>query len=264
MDNSQVMLDKYTQDFKRLNLSESVNGEEGYSTKLKLTELELKTVRTMVRIQWLYRLQLLTPKHVHHFDEVGLERYHEFSHLIDHAKAWPKYSRVFPKEAVAIIRNMDFMKQLETEFGKFKIADEENLGWENIYWRLVRPGNSDCGSIHADRWFVELGYYGDEIDDPAYERVKIWISVYTTLGKNGLLVIPSSHRKKDWKWHSEERFGQKKPVIDEDITKLNVTLLPTEPGRAIVFHYDLLHGGAPNLADTTRVSIEFTFLVRKR
>ena len=193
-----------------------------------------------------------------------MEHYHELSHLVDHAQAWPKYSRVLPKEAVETIRNMPFFERLEDEFGKIKIADEEKFGWGNIYWRLVRPGNSDYGSIHSDRWFVKLGYYGEEINDVSCERVKIWLPLYSVPGKNGLLVIPSSHHKIDWKWHSEERYGQKKPVIDEDISKLNVNMLPTEPGRAIVFHYDLLHGGAPNLADTTRVSLEFTFLVRRR
>ena len=264
MDSPRVINTTYAKKVERLNLNQAINGEDGYSIALKLAESEIEILRKMIRIQWLYRLQLLAPSQVHQFDEAGMEYYHQHSHLIDHASAWPKCSRVFPREAVTIIRKMDFMQELEAEFGQFKIADEEKLGWENIYWRLVRPGKSDLGSIHSDRWFVELGYYGDEIKDPSYERVKIWISLYTTLGKNGLLVIPESHGKLDWKWHSEERYGKKKPVIDEDIAKLNVMLLPTESGRAVVFHYDLLHGGAPNLADTTRVSMEFTFLVRKR
>lgn len=261
MDSATVILDNHTQE--PLNLSKAVNGEKGYSINLKLTESEIELLRTMTRIQWLYRLQLLVPKHVHQFDEAGIEYYHHFAHLIDHSSAWPKYARVFPREAVSIIGNMKFMKELEAEFGEFKIADEEGLGWGNIYWRLVRPGSSDFGSIHTERWFVELGYYGDEIKDPSLERVKIWISLYTMPGKNGLLVIPSSHHKLDWKWHDEEHYGKKKPIIDEDLTKFNRVLLPTEPGRAVVFHYDLLHGGAPNLADMTRVSMEFTFLVRK-
>src|SRR5207237_2067808 len=130
------------------------------------------------------------------------------------AKAWPKYSRVLPKDAISIIRKMDFICQLEADFGKIKIADEESLGWENIYWRLVRPGSVDFGTIHSDRWFVELGYYGAEINDTDYERVKIWVAINTTVGKNGLLVIPSSHQKNDWKWHGEDRNGLKKPVID--------------------------------------------------
>jgi len=261
MDTSPV-LDKQPKYFKPLNLRQMVNGEDGYSIELKLIEPELDLMHKMIRIQWLYRLQMLIPKQVHQFDEVGMGRYHELSHLIDHAKAWPKYSRVLPKEAVLIIKEMSFFQILKEEFGDIVIADEERLGWENIYWRLVRPGQSDIGSVHSDRWFVKLGYYGDEINDHDYERVKIWISLNATPGKNGLMVVPSSHRKFDWKWHAEERYGQKKPVIDEDITKLNLVLLPTEPGRMVVFHYDLLHGGAPNLANTTRLSMEFTFLVR--
>lgn len=262
MNNAPLIFKEYIQDSNLLNLKQVVNGEEGYSIALKLSESELELMRKMIRMQWLYRLQLLAPKQVHQFDEVGIERYHELSHLIDHSKAWPKYSRVLSREVVGIIREMDFMKQLEKEFSEIKIADEERLGWENIYWRLVRPGSSDFGSIHTERWFVKLGYYGDEIKDTSSEKVKIWISLYTTPGKNGLSVVPSSHRKLDWKWHEEELYGQRKPVIDEDISKLNLVLLPTESGRAVVFHYDLLHGGAPNLADTTRVSMEFTFLVR--
>ena len=59
-------------------------------------------------------------------------------------------------------------------------------------------------------------------------------------------------------------IGQKKPIIEEDVSKLNQQLLLTEPGRAVIFNYDLLHGGAENTADTTRISMEFTFLVRKK
>ncbi len=263
MSHSSLVLNQFPQDSPSLQLREAIDSEEGYSIKLKLAESELEFLRKMVKIQWLYRLQLLMPKQVHQFDEFGIERYHELSHLIDHAKAWPKYSRVLPREAVALIKEMDFFKRFEAEFGPAKMADEEKLGWENVYWRLVRPGNKDCGSIHADRWFVELGYYGEEIKDPSYERIKMWIALYTEPEKNGLLVVPSSHRRMDWKWHEEEHYGLRKPAIDEDITQLGVILLPTEPGRVIIFNYDLLHGGAPNLAGTTRVSIEFNLLIKK-
>lgn len=247
-----------------LGLQDKVNGEAGYSTDLKLTEIELDTFRKMIRMQWLYRLQLLAPKEIQKFDGGGMEQYHQFDYMIDHAKAWPKYSRVLPKDAIAIIKNMPFFKQLEQEFAMVKIADEENLGWENVYWRLVRPGNKDYGTIHADQWFVDLGYYGDEIHDHSLTRLKIWIPIYATPGKNGLLVIPGSHHKTDWKWHAETLSGLKKPVIDEKTADLNAQLLNLEPGRAVVFHYSLLHGGAENLAETTRVSIEFTFLVHNR
>lgn len=244
-------------------LMAAVYGEEGFSTELTLSESDLITFRQLIRIQWLYRLQLLVPKNIQEFDQLGIEKYHELSHLIDHAKAWPKTSRVLPREAVDIIRKMDFFKTLEKKCGDLVIADEEKLGWENIYWRLVRPGNNDFGSLHTENWFVSLGYYGSEINYTDRERVKIWIPIYSTPGKNGLLVVPKSHRNKNWKWHMEERGGQPKPVIDEELATLGAELLVTEPGRAVVFNYDLLHGGAESLVPTTRVSVEFTFLMRK-
>lgn len=246
-----------------LGLIPDVYGEEGYSLNLKLSPLELETIQKMIRMQWLYRLQLLVPEHIHKFDELGVERYHELAHLIDHSKAWPKTSRVLPREAAQTIQKMDFFKKMEQEFGDIEIADEEKLGWENVYWRLVRPGNSDFGTLHTENWFVNLGYYGKEVGDTTREKVKIWISIHSIPNKNGLIVVPKSHRKKDWKWHAEEKYGQKKPIIDEDITLLDTQLLSTEPGRAVVFNYDLLHGGAENLANKTRISIEFTFLAKK-
>lgn len=248
---------------KKLGLVQSVYGKDGYTIDLKMSPADLAEIRQIIHTQWIYRLQLLVPDKVHLFYNAGIEKYHEHAHLIDHAKAWPKTSRVMSPEAVARIRKMDFFRSLEAEFGDLQIADEEKLGWENFYWRLVRPGNMDFGTLHADDWFVQLGYYGAENDDNTREKVKIWIALHTTPGKNGLVVVPHSHTKKDWKWHGEEKGGMKKPVIDEDLSKLDIQLLPTEPGRAVVFHYDLLHGGAENQADTTRVSMEFTFLVRK-
>lgn len=247
----------------KLRVIPEVYGEAGYSLKLKWSADELDVMRKMIRMQWLYRLQLLVPKEVHQFDALGIERYHELAHLIDHSKAWPKTSRVLPREAVEVMRKMNFFKQMEDEFGDIKIADEEKLGWENAYWRLVRPGNTDFGTLHTENWFVSLGYYGSEINDTEREKIKLWVPIYSNPGKNGLLVVPQSHRKKDWRWHAEERYGQKKPVIDEDPAQLNTQLLNTEPGRTVIFNYDLLHGGAENLADSTRVSMEFTFMVRK-
>jgi hypothetical protein len=248
---------------KKLNLLDEVYGENGYSLNLKLSDRDLELMQKMIRMQWLYRLQLLAPHLTAEFDQLGIEQYHELAHVIDHSSAWAKTSRVLPRESVDAIRKMDFFKQMEYELGEIKIPDEEKLGWPNVYWRLVRPGNSDFGTLHTENWFVNLGYYGSEINDVEWEKIKIWISIHATPGKNGLIVVPKSHRNKDWKWHAIEKYGQKKPVIDEDVSKLNQELLHTEPGRAVVFNYDLLHGGAENLADLTRISMEFTFMIRK-
>jgi len=238
-----------------------VNGSLGFSTSMSLNQDELSLIREAIKIQWLYRLQLLAPKHVRKFSETGLSDYHKLSHLVDHAAAWPKTARVFPREVISELRNRPFFKALEAEFGKFELSDEENFGWENLYWRLVRPGPSDVGPIHSDSWFWDLGH--GQMPEYPCERVKIWIAIYTAPGKNGLLVIPGSHTRTDWKWHSEEKAGLKKPVFDEKLEELDLHLVETHPGQAVVFHDKLLHGGAENLADTCRVSIELTMLVRK-
>lgn len=244
----------------KLNLQTAVYGTDGYNTDLKLTEHDLETLRQMIRMQWLYRIQLLSPKNVREFDTRGMENYHEVSDLIDHASAWPKPARVLPREAVHTIRNMEFFKKIEKELGMFSISDEEHLGWENIYWRLVRPGDKDTGSLHADKWFWEIGEYGEVANFP-HTRMKIWIAIYTTPGKNGILIAPSSHKKKNWRWHAEERYGLKKPIFDGPKEDLNLVLLPLSPGESVIFHDELIHGGAPNIAETTRISLEFTMLI---
>lgn len=244
----------------RLHFMQEVDGEPGYSLKLKLSENDLSIFRQIIRIQWLYRLQILVPEKISEFDQQGMEQYHQLSHLVDHANTWPKHTRIFPREAVPVIRNMDFFKKLELELGKVHITDEENLGWENIYWRLVRPGIDDYGSIHADKWFWDLGINGFMPPTP-HRRLKIWIAIHTVAGKNGLGILPGSHRKQDWKWHSEERYGRPKPIFDEPLQNSDLVLLPLNPGETVVFHDELLHGGMANVAETTRVSAEFTLLV---
>lgn len=245
-----------------LNLKKSVNGAEGYTTSLRLNEAELEFIRKAIRVQWMYRLQILAPQFVREFDEIGLERYHERAHLIDHAQAWPKTARVFSREVMVELRRMPFFGTLAEEFGAFEVSDEENFGWENLYWRLVRPGKADVGPIHSDSWFWDLGH--GKMPDYPCERVKIWIAIYTALGRNGLLVIPGSHHRTDWKWHGEDKGGLKKPVFDERVEDLDVRLVETVPGQAVVFHDKLLHGGAENLAESCRVSIELTMLVPLR
>ena len=66
----------------KLGLISSVYGEAGYSLDLKLSEQELSIIQQMIRMQWLYRLQLLVPDQVHKFNDIGIERYHELSHMI--------------------------------------------------------------------------------------------------------------------------------------------------------------------------------------
>ena len=144
------------------------------------------------------------------------------------------------------------------ELGEFEISDEEQLGWEEMVWRLVRPGQpSDVGPLHSDEWFVIL----ENEPMPLGRRVKVWIAIVCESGKNGLEIVAGSHRRQ-WRFHGVQLHGKLKPQIDEDVEAMDVRLVPTEPGDAIVFHHDLLHRGAVNAGARMRVSLEFTLCVR--
>ena len=154
---------------------------------------------------------------------------------------------------------MNFTRELEDYFGQFEISDEENVGREEIYWRLVRPNEkNDLGLLHADSWFWDLGH-GITPDDVI--RVKIWIGIYVELGLNGFLYIPESHLKK-YPYHSEFKNGINKPVIDVCEDKLNPLLFKGKAGNAIIFNDRLLHRGAINRGNHTRVSLEFTMFIK--
>ena len=59
------------------------------------------------------------------------------------------------------------------------------------------------------------------------------------------------------------RYGLKKPVLLTEEKELKMRLLKTNPGDAIIFDDELLHGGHINNGEKTRVSMEFTALVKK-
>lgn len=239
-------------------LARSVWGDEGYSLALRLTAGELERIRALVEVQWLGVLQEHAPHEVDAFHARGLARYHELADHVPHAEMWPKAARILPREAAAEVRAMPFMDDLAAAFGPFTISDEDEVGWQEIYWRLVRPNHpDDMGPLHADRWFWDLGHGSTP---PGAERVKVWVSLITEAGRNGLRLVPGSHRR-EWRFHGELLHGKRKPQLDEDEATLGAELVDTAPGDAVVFHDALLHGGAPNVGTLTRVSFEFTMFV---
>lgn len=240
-------------------IKENLSGPLGFSVGLSMKDEELVRMRSLIQDQWLGHIKALVPEHVSKFEELGLARYHEASHLLGTDSAWPKKVRILPAESVFEIRKMGFMSRLEDYFGPFEISDEENVGREEIYWRLVRPNaKNDIGPIHADGWFWELGH---GITPDATIRVKIWIGIYVEPGLNGFVFVPGSHHKV-WPYHKEMKDGFYKPVIDVSEDILNPVLFEGEAGDLIIFHDKLLHGGAINKGNYSRVSIEFTMFVK--
>ena len=227
---------------------------EGYAT-LKLDNVELGILQGFVRTQYFEALSREVPGQAHLFHGVPLDHYHVLSELIPHGTVWKKWNRILPKAAVLTIRGMPFMQTLERQFGEFQITNEEGREDEEVYWRIVRPRSpNDVGTLHADRWFWDLGHG----TVPGHQRLKVWIPLWCEPGVSGLAVVPGSQLR-EWKFHGERPAGEtrpsyQKPVIDE---RPDAHLLYTEPGTAILFHEGLLHGGINAGATKTRYSLEF-------
>jgi len=244
---------------KTQNIKDALENEYGYFTSLHLTEDELLKIRSMITRSWLLNISKnTTPEILEKFQSIGINRYHELAHLLDHGAIWPKPVRILNPEFVSEIRSMSLIKRLEDEFGYFEISDEDNVGHEEMYWRLVRPNSpTDVGPLHADAWFWDLGH---GVTPSGYKRVKVWIAIHCTSGKDGFKFVPGSH-KHQWPYNGELRDGITKPRIGISEKELDVVIFKSKPGEAIVFNDQLLHGGAAG-QNETRVSLEFTMFVK--
>ncbi|UAA39520.1 phytanoyl-CoA dioxygenase family protein [Paraneptunicella aestuarii] len=229
-----------------------------------MSQDDLAQLRALVTEQFLHVIQCVAPEQVAKYRAAGLAHYHEVYQEsdFDHGSVWNKASRVLGPKAVEQVAQLGFYQKLTSCLGDFLVSDEEGFSWPGIYWRLVRPGNSDIGPVHADKWFWDLGH-GEMPGEPGeYYRLKIWMSLQSQSGKSGLRVVPHSQKSEQWRYHGENKSGKMKPVLDEKEEDLDLVALPLSPGGFVVFHDKLLHGGMPNLGDTSRVSMEFTMLVK--
>lgn len=239
-----------------MSLLQEISNGPGYSRLLTLRQGELTYLRDIVDKQWRSVLRRYHPDLAFN-DQTNLENYHTLKESEFHSTLWPKKNRIVPYADLSPFKRSHFFKKLHKNLGSFYISNEDQIESEEVYWRLVRPDEpSDVGPIHADRWFWDLGH-GQIPSD--YSRIKVWIPLLSEPGKNGLLVVPHS-QKKEWSYQGEMRDGRLKPRITDTSTEIKPILLNTKPGDAIVFHDNLLHGGALNSGTLCRVSLEFTII----
>ena len=189
----------------------------------------------------------------------SLSNYHTLRLSANHGTLWTKTNRIFPNSHFLRFLAISSFFQRFSELANLSITDEDNLGYGNVYWRLVRPfQDADVGPLHRDQWFWSLNDH-HMMPTGTNTRIKLWAPLFSDLGKNGLLVEPFSHSRDDIEWVGELRHGIQKPVLLTDPSSFNLELLHIQPGQAILFHDRLIHGGALNQSDEqTRVSIELT------
>jgi hypothetical protein len=244
-------------------LRQALEQSPGYYLGLKFTATETARIRELIRMQWLGRIAEVAPQHVTKFEAISMDRYHEHSDLLPHGSVWTKQARILNKRAASEIRGMSLFKALENQLGGVLIADEERVGWDLMYWRLVRPNSQgDVGPLHADKWFWDIGekeYVG--VVPTGYTRAKLWTAVFCESGTSGLRLVPDSHETRI-PYTRVESNGTAKPVIAVDEASLRFGTVSTQPGEAVLFHDRLIHGGSKAACSLSRVSFELTILYR--
>ena len=76
-------------------------------------------------------------------------------------------------------------------------------------------------------------------------------------------MVPKSQKNEKWEYDIVKRDGIIKPLFNEQKYNLDINLLETKPGNAVIFSYDLLHGGIVTRGNECRLSLEFTLFVPK-
>lgn len=244
-------------------------GEQGFSTDLRLRADELNTLRQITSSSWLSVIRREHPMIAGQFERIGIERYHELCHLIDHAQLWTTRARTYSAQMVEIIRAFEFFEFFARHCPNYRIGSAMppygDLGRARINWRLVRPGaDLDLGPIHADYWFdaVEANW-SQELTD--WVRVKIWIPIFLEPGLTGICYLPGSHRQTLPFDSATAVDGTIKPHFRKADLPQPMQVLPTPIGSVLLFSYNLVHQGANSaLANQTRVSMETTLLIPRQ
>jgi hypothetical protein len=191
--------------------------------------------------------------------KMDLINYHNFNLGINHGDFWPKSKRIIGKLNLIKVIKMPFMQNLKNILGDFKISNEEGIQNEEIYWRIVRPNNrEDIGPIHADKWFWDaMDNSSISNENIRYERLKLWMPLYSEVGVSGLKVVKKSHLNEYD--HSVKKVNGRVKFEAKSEDNYDLEVLEIDPGQAVIFHDNLLHGGSVGIRET-RVSLEFTIL----
>lgn len=237
-----------------------INRDIGF-LKSKLCEDDYLLLRNLIERHFedLLKKNNLDPK------KITINNYLNTSNPEKHAELFKKRNRILSKKYFEKFFNESFLiKNLTNLFKNIKVTDEENLGYGNIYWRLVRPHPfNDVGPFHKDKWGWDLSTH--KIDENKFQRCKIWISIIGE-DKLGFKFLPNSINS-NFEFKTNERsksspFSFRNLLFDEKSIPTNeIVSLKGERGTFIMFHDELLHTGEVLFNNFARLSIEFTFLI---
>jgi hypothetical protein len=232
-------------------------GATGMARCPACTTSELDHIRDLIKTHLIGNARVLSARTASAIAELPIDQYHRAVTDEEHAQLLSKRNRILSAEAVADIKQMSMFDYLRRAFGAFYLSDEENIGREQICFRVALPNRrSDVGFVHRDAWFWD--HLGFPVP-PGTARTKLWMPVCLSPGTAALLLAPGSHQSENG--YRVERIDGKLAFMPRaDLGAGGLHAYMGRPGDPILFNYDLLHVGAVTQGDTCRVSIEITLM----
>jgi hypothetical protein len=169
-----------------------------------------------------------------------------------------KSKRIFSTEDAEIFLALPSIKSLISKFPTLKVSNALDpikglIPTPEVYFRIVRPKSGGSPSAaHIDFWYDDL--YNLEMN--VRPRLKVWVSLFTEPGKNGLLVKPKKDSAGFQYKTLQTSFGPRPSLIDPpDISTYDFPYVG--PGDGVIFDCEsVLHLGAPNHGQKARISVE--------
>ena len=233
--------------------------KDGFEIIQAFCSIEVSMIRELINEDLRKVLHDHHPEAKKLIETINIENYHLAANQFNHADIWTRHNRLFKQPAIDYFYSTEFYKNLKRQFPNLKITNEIHGKEPEIVWRIVRPGEAnDVGPIHADKWFWDLN--GWHVPD-GKKCIKVWAVISGDSKRSGLYVVPKSQFNSDTAYSTEQKDGINKPIINDDNILKDKILLDTKVGEAIIFSYQLLHGGAQTQGNRCRVSIEFTLML---
>lgn len=189
------------------------------------------------------------------WDKYPLEQYHVWSQElgIPHDELFTSANRHFGltgqfRDTLLNSNVINILKELGVSSFECTAGPGHEPGKDPLGFRIARPSREDAVHLHAESW------YGGDVDS----HLNLWLPVLGFDENATLPLVPGSHVKDYPTSEPSEKFRSK--MLDYDESNLNIIRPKFNPGMGVIFHSNLLHGGAVNLSDVTRISLEVRFI----
>ena len=158
------------------------------------------------------------------------------------------------------VDSIDFpMKHLESllsEIVGYRLHYEDFGLFKGPLVRIIRPGKSDYNPPHRDIYIDRLR-----------NKINVFMPIYGCSSLSSLPIIPGSHY-----WHEHNtirtttkclidgiRFNVPAIISKRDGTPIEMNRPKVDNGNILLFSPYIIHGGAKNLSNNIRISLELRF-----